>query len=243
MKLSVVIPAYNEAKGIAKNLKDIELYLKQQDYEYEILVVNDGSKDNTDDVVRGLEKEIKGLRLIDNKENHGKGYVIKQGLLQAKGDVRLFTDADNSTDISYVEKMWPEFDKGYDIVIGSRDVKGAERDPPQPLYRRVLGQVFGLVTSIVLGLWGFKDTQCGFKALTTRAVEEIIPQLTMERWTFDPEILVLAKKMGYKIKEIPVRWVNRTQSRVKLFGPNSMINMLLDLLLIRWNFLTNKYNL
>lgn len=243
MKLSVVIPAYNEEKGIKKAVRNINDYLKKQDYDYEIVVANDGSKDKTADAVRSLQNEITNLRLIDNKKNHGKGFVVKQGMLESRGEVRLFTDADNSTDISHLEKIWPEFEKGANIVIGSRDLPGSELDPPQPWYRQILGEAFGFATSLILGTWGIKDTQCGFKAMTAEAVEKIMPQITMERWTFDPEILVLAKRMKYKIKEIPVRWVNRGVSRVKFFGPNSMVNMLFNLLEIRRNLITKKYNL
>lgn len=243
MKLSIIIPAYNEEKTLPSTLQDIYDYLLRQDYNYEVIVVNDGSRDSTADVVRDLQKEMEGLRLIDNKKNKGKGGVVRQGMLEARGEVRLFMDADNSTDISHIEKMWPEFEKGADVVIGSRDLPDSELDPPQPLYRRILGEIFGFFTFIILGLWGIKDTQCGFKALSAKATMEIMPLLTMERWTFDPEILSIAKKRGYRIKEIPVRWINRAKSRVKLFGPNSMLNMLVNLLKIRWNFLTSKYKI
>jgi len=243
MKLSVVIPAYNEEKRIEKTVRDINNYLKKQDYGYEILVVNDGSKDKTADVVLSLQAEITNLRLIDNKENHGKGFVVKQGILESQGETRLFMDADNSTTIDHIEQMWPEFEQGADIVIGSRNLPDSKLEPPQPYYRRILGWAFGFAVSLILGIRGIKDTQCGFKAMTAEAAERIIPQITMERWTFDPEILVLAKKMKYKIKEVPVKWANRGQSRVKLFGPNSMVNMLFNLLAIRRNLITKKYSL
>jgi len=241
MKLSIIIPAYNEEKGIAKALQEIDKYTKQQNYEYEIIVVNDGSKDRTAEVVQKMMPQIKGLRLIDNTKNHGKGFVVKQGLLEAKGEIRLFTDADNSTSIDQVEKMWPEFENGYDIVIGSRDVKGATLEPPQPWYRRILGNVFNLFVQTSLGLWGIWDTQCGFKALNKDSVQNVLPKCKIDRWAFDPEILALAKKQGFKIKEVPVHWINRAQSRVKLFGPNSMITMLREILQIKWWLITKKY--
>ena len=124
MYLSVIIPAYNEEKRLPNTLSDIDKYLLRQSYDYEIIVVNDGSKDRTAEVVGEGFSGIKNLRLIDNKENHGKGYVVRQGMLEAKGEYRLFTDADNSTSIDQVEKMWPYFKQGYNIIIGSRDVKG-----------------------------------------------------------------------------------------------------------------------
>ena len=238
MHLSVIIPAYNEEKRLPKTLTEIDKYLRKQFYDYEIIVVNDGSKDRTAEIVRKLAKEIKNLRLIDNKTNHGKGFVVRQGLLKAQGRYRLFTDADNSTSIDQVEKMWPEFEKGYDIVIGSRDIKGAILDPPQPWLRRLVGDTFNLLVQLILGLWGFWDTQCGFKGFTEKAAKDILPKCKINRFAFDPEILVIGKKMGYKIKEIPIHWKATPTTAVKL---KSMVKMGIDLLKIKWNLITKKY--
>jgi len=239
MYLSVVIPAYNEEKRLPKTLFEIDKYLKTQDYDYEIIVVNDGSKDKTAEVVRKLEPAIANLRLIDNKENHGKGYVVRQGLLKSKGEIRLFTDADNSTSIDQVEKFFPYFKQGFDIVIGSRDVKGAVIANPQPFFRRFVGNVFNLAVQIIVGLWGMWDTQCGFKALSAKAAEDILPRCRIDRWAFDPEILKIGKKLGYKIKEVPIVWVNDPDSKVKFKG---MVRMGIDLFKIRWNLITRKYD-
>ncbi len=238
MYLSVIIPAYNEERRLSKTLRAINDYLENQNYDYEILVVSDGSKDKTAEVARGLMREIGGLRVIDNKENHGKGFVVRQGLAEARGEVRLFTDADNSTSIDQIEKMFPYFEKGFDIVIGSRDIKGSVLDPPQPWHRRIIGDIFNLMVQIIVGLWGIWDTQCGFKAVSPRVVEEVLPLCKIDRWAFDPEILKIAKKKGYKIKEVPVRWVNDPDSKVNLKG---MMRMGVDLLKIRWNLITGKY--
>jgi len=267
--LSVIIPAYNEEKRLPATLEEIDKYLSKQDYEYEIIVVSDGSKDKTAEVAMSYVQKIKNLKIIDNKENHGKGYVVRQAMLEATGDYRLFTDADNSTSIDQVEKMWPYFRKEtrslseakdsyfrketrslseakdsyfeseYDIVIGSRDVEGAVLAVPQSFQRRMLGDTFNLVVKIVAGFWGISDTQCGFKGFTARAVENIFPKCKIDRWAFDVEILVIAKKMGYKIKEMPVTWVNDPYSKVKLKG---MIRMLSEVLQIRLNFLSGRYN-
>jgi len=236
--LSVIIPAYNEGKRLEGTLFDIDKYLSKQNYNYEIIVVSDGSKDKTVEVVKGLAPTIKKLKILDNKENQGKGYVVRQGMLEAKGEVRLFTDADNSTSVDQVEKMWPYFKKNYDIVIGSRDVKGAILDPPQPFYRRLLGEFFGLLTNILCGTWGIKDSQCGFKGFSQKAAENIFPQCKINRFAFDPEILIIGKKLGYKIKEIPVRWKNDPESKVKF---KSMVKMGLDLLKIRLNLIKGIY--
>lgn len=240
MYLSVIIPAYNEEKRLPKTLEEINKYLSRQSYDYEIIVVNDGSRDNTAEIIRGLTPVIKNLRLIDNKKNKGKGFVVRQGMLRAEGEFRLFTDADNSTSIEQIEKIWPEFEAGCDIVIGSRDIKGAVLDPPQPFIRNViLGEGFKLFRKILIGLWGLQDTQCGFKCFTKKAVENIFPKCKIDRFAFDPEILAIAQKLGFKIKEIPVYWKNDPDSKVKF---KSMIKMLIDLFKIRWNLLSHKYD-
>jgi len=237
--LSVIIPAYNEQKRLPKTLTEVDKYLRGQTYNYEIIVVNDGSKDKTAKVVRELFSEIKNLRLIDDKENHGKGYVVRQGMLEAKGKYRVFTDADNSTSIDQVEKMWPYFKEDYEVVIGSRDINGAKIAIPQSWWRRILGDIFNLIVQMIAGLWGIWDTQCGFKGFTERAVKDIFPKLTIDRWAFDVEILVLAKKFKYKIKEIPVTWINEPESKVKLKG---MIKMLKEVFQIKLNSIKGIYN-
>lgn len=239
IRLSVIIPAYNEERRISKTILDIDKYLSKQKYTYEIVVLDDGSKDRTKFVVEKFQDVVKNLRIISDSKNHGKGYVVRRGLLEAKGDFRVFTDADNSTAIDHVEKMWPFVDQGYEVIIGSRDVKGAVIAVPQVWYRRVLlGNTFNLLVQAICGLWGIWDTQCGFKGLTKKAVEDIMPGCKIDRWAFDPEILVLAKKKGYKIKEIPVTWINDPESKVKL---KSTIKMLLDVLKIRWNMIRGRY--
>jgi dolichyl-phosphate beta-glucosyltransferase len=239
MYLSVIIPAYNEEGRITKTLVEIDSYLKKQPYDYEIIVVNDGSKDLTAETVKKMSSLIANLKLIDNKINQGKGAVVRQGMLEGKGEYRLFTDADNSTSIDQIEKIWPEFEKGYDIVIGSRDVKGAVLDPPQPFLRRmILGEGFKLLRKILVGLWEIKDTQCGFKCFKKEVAEKVFPKCKINRFAFDPEILVIAKKMGYKIKEIPVYWKNDPESKVK---PKWIVNMFIDLLKIRFNLIKGIY--
>jgi len=238
MKLSVIIPAYNEEGRLPKTLREIDEYLKKQDYQSEIIVVSDGSKDRTGEVTKEMMREIKNLRLIENKENHGKGYAVRQGILEAKGDYRLFTDADNSTSIDQVEKMWPYFDQGYDVVIGSRDVKGAILDPPQSWQRRLVGNIFRSFSQTICGTWGILDTQCGFKGFTEKATLDIFPRTKIDGFSFDPEVLVIAKKSGYKIKEIPILWKNDPESKVKF---KNMVKMGMGLLRIRWNTLSKKY--
>jgi dolichyl-phosphate beta-glucosyltransferase len=237
--LSVIIPAFNEEKRLPPTLMEISEYLTKQNFDSEIIVVSDGSKDRTCEIVEDLKSKIKNLKLICEKENRGKGYAVKIGMLQAKGKYRLFTDADNSTPISEIEKFWPEFEKGADIVVASRDIKGAILDPPQPLFRRFVGEVFKYLRKIIVGIWEIEDTQCGFKCFKGEVAEKIFPKSKIERFAFDAEILLIAKKMGFKIKEIPVYWKNELQSKVKF---KSMVKMLIDLFKIRINLFKGEYD-
>jgi glycosyltransferase involved in cell wall biosynthesis len=232
--LSVIIPAYNEAERLPLTLVDIDKHLSKAEYTSEILVVNDGSTDNTSEVVRNMTGMIKNLKLVDNAVNRGKGAVVRQGMLVAKGNIRLFTDADNSTSIDQFDQMVPYFSaggarlpdgqgpssggrQGFDVVIGSRAVKGSRLEPPQPFYKQILGKVSNLIIQLtnVPGIW---DTQCGFKAFTGAAAEKVFNLAKITGWGFDIEILALARAMKFRIKEIPVRWVNDARSHVKLSG-------------------------
>jgi dolichyl-phosphate beta-glucosyltransferase len=241
--LSVIIPAYNEAKRLPLTLVDINRHISKFNFPYEIIVVNDGSRDETADVVKRFAHLIPNLRLIDNKDNHGKGRVVRQGMLSAKGELRIFTDADNSTSIDQFQKLRPYFSdqsgEKYDIVFGSRDIEGAKLEPPQPWYRRLLGDIGNLIIQALL-LPGIRDTQCGFKCFTARAAEQIFNISKINRFGFDPEALALAKKLGYKIKEIPIVWVNDPRSAV---GLKSYLSVFWDVLRVRWWLWTNKYDL
>lgn len=239
MHLSLIIPAYNEEKKLPKTLTKVDSYLRTRDYDYEILVVNDGSGDKTVEIAKNLIPGIKNLRVTGYNRNQGKGYAVRFGMMEAKGDFRLFSDADNSTSVDQVEKMWPEIEKGADIVIGSRDIKGAVLDPPQPWIRQMLlGEGFKLFRKLVLGLWKIEDTQCGFKCFSKEAAENIFPKCRISRFAFDPEILIIAEKMGYKIKEIPVYWKNDLESKVKF---KSILKIALDLFVIKLNSLRGFY--
>ena len=238
--LSIIIPAYNEAERIPATLVDMDKRLSHVDYSYEILVVNDGSKDNTATVVKNMAKMVHNLKLIDLKDNAGKGGAVKQGMLLATGKIRLFTDADNSTSIDQFEKMIPLFKDHVDVVIGSRTAKGAKLDPPEVWYRQIPGKIGNLVFQVVLGLWGIWDTQCGFKAYTDDAAEKIFNIAKTPGWGFDVETLVLARRMGYIIKEIPVHWVNDTRSHV---SASAYLKVLGETCTIRWRLWRGEYPL
>lgn len=237
MFLSVVIPAYNEEKRLPETLKKLRDYLSRQDYEWEVLIVNDGSKDATGNVVREVIKDWQNFRLIDNKLNKGKGGVVKQGMLEAKGDWRLFMDADNSTDISEIEKLWPA-KEGYDIIIGSRYLNKDSIKIKQPLTRRIVSRFGNWLIRILLGI-NMVDTQCGFKLFSAKASEDIFPRQTIERWGFDMEILAIARKMGYEIKEVAVDWYDAEGSHVK---KGTAFKSLKELLIIKRNLMRKKYS-
>ncbi len=240
--LSLIIPAYNEAKRIVHTLNRIREYLSAQNYTYEVLVVIDGARDNTAEAAQNFGKDWPQLKVINNKENHGKGFVVRQGLLEAKGEYRVFTDADNSTDVRHLEGLWPKFKAGCDVVIGSRDYRdavGATQAIPQSAFKRLLGDLGNLFIQflVVPGVW---DTQNGFKGFTAEATQKIFSKAIINRWAFDVEALGLAKKFGYKIGIIPVYWENDAQSHVKLSG---YINALWETVKIRWNLWSGKYEI
>src|SRR5258708_18033315 len=227
--LSIIIPAYNEAERIPKTLIDMDKRLENASYSYEILVVNDASTDNTAEIVANMASMVRNLKLIDIPDNCGKGGTVRRGMLLATGQVRLFTDADNSTSIDQFDQMMPFFKEGYDVVIGSRTVRGAKLDPPESIYRQIPGKLGNLLIQALLlpGIW---DTQCGFKAFTEDAAKKIFELSRINGWGFDVEVLSLAKHMGYKIKEVPVRWANDTRSHV---GASAYLKVLAETFTIR----------
>ena len=238
--LSIVIPAYNEEDRIAKTLRRVDAYLKEQVFSAEIVVVIDGAKDNTAKVASDVQSEILNMRVIDRKENHGKGYTVREGMLAATGEIRLFTDADNSTDISHFDKMKPLFAQGYDVVICSRDKKdvvGATQAVPQSFLKRQLGNMGNLFIQLfaVRGIW---DTQCGFKAFTARAAHDIFSRAKIDRWGFDVEVLALARALNYKIGIVPAYWINDSKSHVKLSG---YVQVLWETVKIWWWLRTGGY--
>jgi len=239
--LSVIIPAYNEERRIKTTLEAVFNYLSRQSYNWEVVVVSDGSKDRTVEVVSEFISNKPEISLIANTKNHGKGYVVRQGMLQAEGQFRLFTDADNSTSIEQVEKFWPHLvEDGYDIVIGSIEIPGAEISEQAQWYRRALGKYSKYVIRLVAGLWNIHDTQRGFKCFTAKVAQNIFSRTKIDRFGFDIEVLALAKKIGYKIKEVPVVWNNPSGSKVNL---KSYFEVLKDLLRIRFYLWFNVYGI
>jgi glycosyltransferase involved in cell wall biosynthesis len=229
-KLSVIIPAYNEGKRITSTLLDIHNVLSKQSFDYEILVVNDGSRDDTVSVVKSLDQRVSKLFLSDNDKNHGKGWAVNQGMLKATGDIRLFMDADNSTKIEEIFKMLPYFENGFDVVIGSRRIVGSQVVVQQPFFRTFLGWVFRTIVHALIPT-GVVDLECGFKLFTEKAVKIIFPKQTVFGWIFDVEILSIARKNKLKVKEVPIIWRDDNESHMNF---SAMAKSLLDIIRIKF---------
>jgi|SRR5450432_100995 dolichyl-phosphate beta-glucosyltransferase len=235
---SIVLPAYNESARIGESLERILAHVARRGWDAEVIVVNDGSTDSTADIVHGLARQNPLLRLIENPGNRGKGYSVRNGMLRARGDILLFSDADLSSPIEEAGKLFSAIGKGADIAIGSRWLRPELQTHRQPLRRQFFGRIFNLALRMLLGL-NFKDTQCGFKAFTRQAAQAIFPLQKIERWGFDPEVLYLARKLSFSIKEVPVLWSHRDGTRINPLRDG--IRMFGEVLKIRWNAICGKY--
>jgi dolichyl-phosphate beta-glucosyltransferase len=238
-RYSFIIPAYNESSRIRPTLDEILRYIAAQNWDAEILVVDDGSRDDTVDVIREYACAHSQIRLLQNPGNRGKGYSVRNGMLHARGDICLFTDADLSSPISEALKLFEAIRAGADGAIGSRWLRAELQTERQPLYRQAFGRIFNLVLRLFLGL-RFRDTQCGFKAFRREAAQRIFPLQKIERWGFDPEILYVARRMGFEVAEVPVLWAHSEGTRLHPFRDG--MRMFVDVLHIRWNALTGVYS-
>ncbi len=236
---SIIIPAYNEGARLAATLDRVLNHVAAQHWDAEIIVVNDGSQDQTADLVRSYAQTHPTLRLIENPGNRGKGYSVRNGMLNAKGEILLFTDADLSSPIEEAAKLIAAIENGADIAIGSRWLQPELQAHRQSLLRQFYGRIFNLALRVLLGL-NFKDTQCGFKAFTRSAAQIIFPLQKIERWGFDPEILYLARRTKLKVQEVPVVWSHSEGTRINPLRDG--IRMFCEVLGIRWNVITGKYS-
>ena len=237
--LSIVIPAYNEELRIAQTLRVIRTYLQQQPFTAEILVVDDGSQDGTAATVRALDAALPPVRLLRNGRNRGKGFSVRQGFLHADGEYLLFSDADLSTPIEEVEKLFVALNEPCDIAVGSRALPESRVEVHQPHYREYLGRLFNRCVQTV-AVPGIQDTQCGFKCFRRETALAICDRMTAEGFGFDVEMLYLARRLGYRVREVPVVWRNSPQSRVRMW--QDPVWMLRDLWRIRWNALWGRYD-
>jgi glycosyltransferase involved in cell wall biosynthesis len=238
-RLSIVIPAYNESARIQATLARVLDCVEARHWDAEILLVDDGSTDETVAIVQRWMVRHPRLHLIKNAGNRGKGYSVRNGLLQAAGDIVMFTDADLSAPMEEAERLFAAIDNGADVAIGSRWLDKQKQTTHQPIYRRFFGRCFNWVTRRVIGL-PFKDTQCGFKAFRRDAAQTIFRLQTIERWGFDPEILFIARKLKYRIVEVPVTWGHDERSRISYLKDG--LKMLEEMGQIRTNSLRGRYD-
>jgi dolichyl-phosphate beta-glucosyltransferase len=232
--ISIIIPAFNEENRLPSTLKNVRSYLDRSQWEFaEILVVDDGSRDSTVAVA-----ERAGVRVLRNPGNRGKGYSVKHGIMQATGDWALFTDADLSSPIEDMEKLWNAVERESAAgAIGSRALDRSLIGVHQPAFREVMGRIFNLVMRLITGL-PYQDTQCGFKLFESRAAHEIFSRQQADGFGFDVEVLFIAKRLGYKVVEVPVRWNDVAGTKVSLWRGMSAF---FDPVKVRWNGLTGKY--
>jgi dolichyl-phosphate beta-glucosyltransferase len=236
---SIVIPAFNESARIPATLDSVVTCIRNRGWSAEVIVVDDGSRDRTPELVLDFAAHAPEVRLLRNPANRGKGFSVRNGLLQALGEVVMFTDADLSAPIDEAEGLFAAIAAGADIAIGSRWLERARQSIRQPLYRQFFGRCFNAVTRLVMGL-PYADTQCGFKAFTRAAAQTVFQLQTIDRWGFDPEILFIALKRGYRIVEVPVSWAHDERTRISYLKDG--MRMLEDIAIVRWNALLGRYN-
>jgi len=241
--VSVIIPTYNEEvrkDEMKKHLISIGEHFNRIGKSYEIVVVLDGPTDKTAELVQSYAREFENIKVIDRKENKGKGFSVREGFMKASGEYRLFTDMDGATPIAMFDRVLPKIEEEFEIIIGSRDMEETEIKKHQPKLKEWLGDLGNLLIQFIGGLWGIKDTQCGFKVFSSKAVEDIIPRTTVDRWGLDFEILMIGKKRGFKIAEVPVEWIDSGDS---LVGISGYISTFKDLFSVRWNMIKGVYQL
>ena len=238
--LSVVIPAYNEQRRLANTLERVRTYLDAQEYTYELIVVDDGSTDGTVGVAQAFAGRHGNLRILRNGHNRGKGFSVRHGIEKAVGEYILFSDADLSTPIEDIERLFTMLlEEGYDIAIGSRSLEESDVRVHQPWYRELMGKIFNKIVR-VFTLRGFVDTQCGFKLFRSGVAKEVFAKQRIERFSFDVEALYLARKRGYRIVEVPVTWYDSPRSRVSVVS--DPVRMFVDVLMIRYYALRGYYS-
>jgi len=235
--LSIIIPAFNEAGRLPSTLEQVGHFLSTRRFTYEILVVENGSSDDTLHIAKSMVGKIKNLRVM-HEDIRGKGWAVRQGMLAAKGEYRFICDADLSMPIEDVLRFIPPQLPNVPIAIASREAPGAVRYD-EPEYRHRIGRAFNFLVRILL-LKGLNDTQCGFKCFRADAAKKIFPLVTIQGWTFDVEALFIGRKLGYEIHEVPIHWYYKAQSRVKVLRDS--FQMGLDLIKIRLNHISGKYH-
>lgn len=239
--LTILIPAYNESKRLPGTLETIHNYCTASLQEtYEIFVVDDGSTDDTAAVVQQMQSRIPNLNVHRYSQNHGKGYALRIGMHLARGRFVVFMDADLSTPIEELERFLPLLNAGTPVVIATRKSPGANITTRQAFLRESMGRTFTWLSNTILGI-DFSDLTCGFKAFESSVGKDLFARQKIEGWAYDSEILFLASRSGYRVREVPVTWINSTDSRVRLL--RDVFSSLISLFQIRWNWWTGKYAL
>jgi glycosyltransferase involved in cell wall biosynthesis len=238
-RYSIVIPAFNEEARIGATLERVMECVETRGWNAEVLVVDDGSSDKTAAIVSDMVGRFSQLRLIENGHNRGKGYSVRNGILQARGAIVMFTDADLSAPLEEAERLFAALVEGADVAIGSRWLDRSRQTMQQPIYRRFFGRCFNWLTRLVMNL-PLADTQCGFKAFRQEAARAIFIRQRIERWGFDPEILYLALRLGLRVEEVAVTWGHDDRSRISYVKDG--MKMLEDLVRVRFNFLAGYYD-
>jgi glycosyltransferase involved in cell wall biosynthesis len=236
-KLSIVIPSFNEEKRLPATLESVASYVRASGRETEVIVVDDGSTDATAKVAESFRSKIEDLRVISNGQNRGKGYSVRRGSMESRGEIVLFTDADLSAPIEEADKLLAKMDE-YDVAIGSRAVNRKLIEVHESRFRELAGIIFNRIVRVILRL-PFVDTQCGFKAFRREKCEIIFEQQTIERFGFDPELLYLARHHGLRTAEVAVRWAHSPATKVNMLRDS--VQMFLDVVIIRWNAIRGLY--
>ena len=236
-KLSIVIPAFNEEKRLPATLERIAGYINASGRATEVILVDDGSADGTIGVAEPFRGKITDLRVVSNGRNRGKGYSVRNGFTESRGEIVLFTDADLSEPIEETDKLLAKMD-GYDVAIGSRAVNRELIEVHESKFRELAGIIFNRIVRLILRL-PFVDTQCGFKAFRREKCKIIFKQQTIERFGFDPELLYLARHHGLRTAEVAVRWAHSPATKVNMLRDS--VQMFLDVVIIRWNSLRGRY--
>lgn len=229
--LSVVVPVFNEEKKIEQDMAMIYGYFEKQNYSFEVVVVDDGSADGTLEKLKMLEKKYRGMRIVHYKPNHGKGCAVKTGILHSQGDYVLFADAGGCVPYGEVEKGLVVLKNGYDVAIGSRALVDSNIVVLQPRYRQIGGRLFWYAVRFFIGIKGLSDTQCGFKIFKREVAHEIFENVKIDGFMFDAEWILIAQKLGCKMKEFPVQWACDKDSRFRPFP--GMFRVIYDLIRIR----------
>lgn len=237
--LSVIIPAFNEEKRLSNTLTKVFHYLDSKDFKSEVVVVDDGSTDKTNEIASDFQKKRSNLTLLRNQKNSKKGYSVKRGVFHANGEYVLYSDADLSTPIEELEKFYKWIEEGYDVIIAARNLPESKKEIKQPIHREVGGYIYRKLNRLLFR-HGLHDTQCGFKCFKKEVAQELFKRQTVFDFAFDIEILVLALLMGYTIHEVPVIWRNADHTRLNFVADS--FRMLTSLLKIKLNFVLNRYS-